>query len=71
MVGGDSSVSGGCLLALDSTLRKCEMLLGGVGQSGDVFVHRLLLHVDQEYQVTPEYSLIEQLQNRRQNMGFY
>lgn len=49
MVGGDGSVSG-CLLALDLTLRKCEMLLGGVGQSGSVFAHRLLLHIDhQEY----------------------
>ena len=67
MVGGDSSVSGDCLLALDSTLRKCEMLLGGVGQSGGVFVHRLLLHIDHQ----ENYCLIEQLQNRRQNMGFY
>ena len=29
MVGGDCSVSGGCLLALDLLLRKCEMLLVG------------------------------------------
>ena len=37
-------------LVLDLTLRKCEMLLGGVGQSGSVFAHRLLLHIDhQEY----------------------
>ena len=36
--------------ALDLTLRKCEMLLGGVGQSGSVFAHRLFLHIDhQEY----------------------
>lgn len=37
-------------LVLDLTLRKCEMLLGGVGQSGSVFAHRLFLHIDhQEY----------------------
>lgn len=68
MVGGDDSVSGGCLLALDLTLRKCEMLLGGVGQSGSVFSHRLLLHIDHQ-----EYLLFNRASShdRIQNMGFY
>lgn len=59
MVGGDDSVSGGCLLALDLTLRKCEMLLVAVDQSGGVVVHRL----SAAYLLPPstEYCLIEQL----------